>query len=838
MKSEEIKKLFVDYFKKNGHIELEEYSLIPLNDKSLLFTNSGMVQFKNIFLGIDESYYDKVVTIQTCIRLGGKHNDFHSIGESKHHNTSFKMLGNFSFKNTSQIETIELCWNFLIEVLNIDINRLYVTVHKNDVEVFNIWFYKIGLDEKKILFGNDETNFWSMDENGPCGYCTEIFYNLGDGVFDSKNLLEIWNIVFIQFNREGTSLNKLKNMYIDTGMGLERITSVVTHLYDNFKVDVYKSLCDIVLSKFDVLLNEFNEKHVRIIVDHLKTSILLLKSGLLPSNDGRGYILKKLIRRAILSKNELKVKRPLSYLICYYITIIDVEKKYTEHDFKFIEEMLDYEEIKFNKTLFLGISSLRKMILNGTVINGKVLFNLYDTYGLPLDFIKDILDEYKIEMDIIGFNIEMDKQIINSRNKDFSSGLNFDYLNVPKTKFVGYECFIAETKILGILIDNFLSKSIHENNNGILITEKTSFYSEKGGQVGDIGEIRNEFGKFLVSDTKDVNGIYLHFGKMAFGSMSLNDNVITSINIDNRNGCSNNHSATHLLHSALKKGLGEHIKQAGSLVCSDYLRFDFTHFAPLSKGDILFVEKYVNSCILSNLNVKTFVDFDKVSGDIIRTVSIGDDVSIELCGGTHVSNTAKIGLFKILKDVGIGNNLRRIEAVTGSKILEYVDTHNIILDVLSKKLKTTKDKLDVALDKIILKNKNFEKEVNSLYIKEIKTDINNCKDFLYFNHLKVISLFKDKKYLNFLKTVMLDCKHLVLLFFYSENNNLCLSIHISNDVNEVKAINIANYLSEYSFFKGGGKDKSASGVILNMDEVLNHVYLYFENNIKSEEKKC
>lgn len=830
MKSEKIKSLFIDYFKRNNHIELEEYSLIPFNDKSLLFTNSGMVQFKNIFLGFDEPLYSKVVTSQRCIRVGGKHNDLDTIGESSHHNTSFEMLGNFSFKDTSEINTIKLCWSFLVDVLKLDSSKLYVTVHEKDHKLYDIWNNVICLDSKKILFGSDETNFWSMDETGPCGYCTEIFYNMSSE--GALNLLEIWNIVFIEFNKENNILNKLSNIYVDTGMGLERITSVIQGHYDNFKIDSYIDLLNVTLDKFNISLNASNQKKIKIIVDHLKTAVFLLKEGLVPSNDGRGYILKKLIRRSILKKNELGFNKFIYEIINDYISILDKKKLYSQTDIEFIKRILKNEEEKFDKTLKTGISFLEHMILSGKNIDGKVLFNLYDTYGLPLDYIKDVLFDYKLELDISGFDHEMTKQILNSKKSNKSNMLS-SYFN--KTHFVGYDSMTIKTNIVGLIKNDVFLDSVFEGDISIVITSSTPFYSEKGGQIGDVGFIRSNTSTFSVFDTKEINDVYFHFGKMLSGKFKVGELVISEVDENHRRGCSNNHSSTHLLYSVLKKKLGTHIKQAGSYVCSNYLRFDFTHFSPLSVDDIKSIEDSINTYILSNLDVKTFINFDKITGKEIRTVVIGDDVSTELCGGTHVSNTGKIGLFKILKDAGIGNNLRRIEAISGIKILQNFDENETYLNLLAKKIKSSRSSLDASINKLIEKNKLLEKELRRFYLAELKNDLTNINNFLYVCGIKVITIFKDRVYVNLVNDVFSSITRSILLFYYNDNEKSYLNFYLSKDLDDVDILDMISYLEKNTFFKGGGRSKSASGIILNDKDVSKHVYFYLKNNIKGEE---
>lgn len=833
MKAEIIKNKFINFFKKNNYIELNESPLIPKNDESLLFTNSGMVQFKNIFLGIEKSEHKRVTTIQTCVRLGGKHNDLNNIGKTPHHNTSFEMLGNFGLDNISKEETIKLAWDFLTTELNLNKEKIYTTIHKKDNETKNIWKNVIKFDETRIIDGNDETNFWSMDETGPCGYCNEIFYNIGK---NEKNLLEIWNLVFIQFNKNKNDLTKLNSSYIDTGMGLERISSIKQKTYDSFKTDIYQPLIESLLKTFNISTNDLNE-NIKIIVDHVKTCILLIKEGITPSNDGRGYILKKLIRRSIIKKQHLKTKAFLYELTDDFVKHLNKKNSYTKQDNIIIKEILKQEEHKFTQTIKNGTKFIKKLTKNNKNIDGKTIFMLYDTYGIPLDTIKNITEKKNITLNTDDFKTEMDRQKIKSKKIKSKISIDLEQTkNTPKTNFTGYTSNTVPAAIIKIIKNNKASKNILENEAGIIIIDKTCFYSEKGGQVGDIGTISNNTNVFEVTDTKEINNIYFHYGKMTHGELNINDTVLAQIDIENRNSISSNHSATHLLHATLKEHLGQHIKQAGSLINNNYLRFDFIHFNSLSKEDLNKIEKTINQHIKNNLNVNTTIDISNGKNTKnaieIRNVIIGTNISNELCAGTHVKNTGEIGVFKIIKEFGIGTNIRRIEAITGDKIINILNENESLIEQITQKFKTNKQNLIQSCNNLIQKNKNLENENETLLLNNIKNDIKNSNALKTHNNINIISINLNKKHINAIKQITHTLEKTILLIYSHEHTAVNIQINISKDLIHLNAINIIEYLKQYIDIKGGGKNISATGIINNYQKdtkyISNHIYSYID----------
>lgn len=834
MKAELIKIKFTNFFVKNNYIKLNESPIIPTNDDSLLFTNSGMVQFKNIFLGLETSIYERVTTIQTCVRLGGKHNDLETIGKTPHHNTSFEMLGNFGLKNVTKKEAITLAWDFLTNELDLDKNKLYITIHEDDIETQNIWKNIIKFDETHIILGNNETNFWSMDETGPCGYCNELFYNIDE---KNKNLLEIWNLVFIQFNKNKNNLTKLKSLYIDTGMGLERISSIKQKTYDNFQTDIYKPLINTLLKTFQISTDNINE-NVKIITDHIKTSILLIKNGITPANDGRGYILKKLIRRAFIKKQFLGTSVSLYELVENFIKHLN-NNLYTKQDIFIIKETIKNEEIKFTKTIKNGINIIKNITKKNDIIDGKTIFMLYDTYGIPIDVIKNITENTNINFNINEFETEMDKQKIQSKKKTYiQSNITEQIKKVKKTDFTGYLLHKTTSIIIKIIKNEKPTKSILENESGIIIVDKTCFYAEKGGQIGDIGFIYKNNNIFKVTDTKEINNTYLHYGKMISGKLNLNNIVITEIDFKNRHLISINHSATHLLHATLKKQLGPHIKQSGSLITNTQLRFDFIHFCPLTKDDLTRIETIINQHIKDNLNITTKIEkSDTTNYPLeIRNVIIENDISNELCAGTHIKTTNEIGGFKIIKEFGIGTNIRRIEAITSHKIIEVFNTNEILIEQITQKFKTTKKDILTFCDNLIQKNKVLEKENNVLIFENIKYEIKNSEYITTKNNIKIISLTKNIKYINIIKNIINNLEKTILIIYSHEKDFLNININISNDITYIKALNILDSLKKYVEIKCGGKNTSASGKInasqKNIHDLSNYIYSYINTLLK------
>jgi alanyl-tRNA synthetase len=833
MKTKTIRNLFISFFKENGYAEYPESPLIIDNDKSLLFTNSGMVQFKNFFLGIEKPLNSKIITIQTCIRVGGKHNDLDTIGKTCNHNTSFSMLGNFGFENISKLDSINLSWKFLVDIIKLESKNLFVTVHKNDKESYDVWQKVIGLNKTNIIEGNDESNLWLMADEGPCGYCTEIFYNTGN---EDKNLLEIWNLVFINFNRINNKFNKLTSMFLDTGMGLERIASIKQNVFDNFKTDIYFPLVNTVEKEFKTSI--YKQSDINLITDHIKTSILLINSGILPSNDGRGYILKKLIRRIIVKKNAIKKTANINNFIDEFIKILEDEHNYKLDNKILIKRVFIQEEKKFSINLNKGIRFFTKIFNIKKDINYKDFFMMYDTYGLPFDLINDIAIKNNLKFDFL----DIKKEINNRKNLDKDNKINISFIhNIQKTLFLGYDTYFCDTTILRIIKNNYISKFIKFEEDGIIITKETSFYAEKGGQVGDTGYIKFKNNLFLVNNTKEINGIFLHYGKMVQGQLNEYDQVNTEIDIENRILIAKNHSATHLLNSALKKVLGDHVKQAGSFINKNYLRFDFLHFSPLEKNELDNIEFIVNNYIIKNLPVKiTYLDKNKYN-EKLRIVRIGNNESEEECAGTHVNNSNEIGIFKITKEFGIGNNIRRIEAITSYRVIEIFKKNDFILDNISKILKTEKEYILNNLDIIIKKNKKLEIEIEKIKKNFIKNEINNLILKQKKQKIKYIMTQYNSSFVYNIRNIINEFNNLIILNIY-KNDNFYINIFITKNLEiTLDALCILDKLKVEFKCKGGGNNKMIQGIIQNnfdINIISEYILTYIKNTIKREEKKC
>lgn len=830
MKSYEIESAFIDFFNNKDYVTLPEISLVPKNDSTLLFTNSGMVQFKNIFLGFEELKFNKVVTSQTCVRVGGKHNDFKNIGLSNHHNTSFKMLGNFGFKDICKENVITEAWDFLINSLNLDKKKIYISVHKDDNESYNIWKKITNNDVNKIFLNTDESNFWSMDKSGPCGFCTELFYNFNNNV---NELLEIWNLVFIQFNKENNKLFNLNKLYLDTGMGLERITSIKQGCYNNFKTDIYYDLIKVLFKSFNIK-SDLN-KSIKIILDHLKTLTLLLYENIVPGNGKREYILKKLIRRVILEKNKLGIKKYLSDLdnaFFYYILKKNI-------DFSFIKEIFKAEEIKFIRSLKFGTFFFKKMLDKKKVTN-KDLFFLYDTYGMPIDLIKHLSNKYNIVFNINDFNIEMNKQIEKSRNNS-ENNITLNLSNLTEsTVFCGYEKNFIKSYILKILVNNIEVESIVAGQTGILIFNETCFYSEKGGQIGDVGYTKYYKNVFNIFDTKEINKIYLHQGTMLKGILKKGDIVSLFINKVNRRNCSNNHSATHLLHAVLKKVLGPHVKQMGSLVTDKYLRFDFCHFKSLDENDIICIENLINRYIACSFNISVDVKFNNLSKEYIRTVFIGNDISTEQCAGTHAKNTSKLFLFKILKEYGIGANIRRIEAITGNEVLNKFRFDEQTLMHIVSEFKCDKFKVLDNIKKFKRINKDLEKENENLAYKFVITKIINTDLIKYFGVIKVVVL-DDFKYLKIISKITTTIENFIIISYFKFEEVVKININFTKVfLANFNALDILYYLKENINIVGGGTPifitfnlKSSNDI----KKIMDMVYIFLNDKLSKKEDK-
>lgn len=737
MNSNQLRQIFIEYFKKLNHEVVPSSSLVNENDPTLLFTNAGMVQFKDVFLGIDTCPYQRAVSIQKCMRAGGKHNDLENVGYTSRHHTFFEMLGNFSFGDYFKREAIDYAWRFLTEVLELPKERLWVTVFRNDPESEAIWFKEMKIDPKRFSRCGEKENFWQMGDSGPCGPCTEIFYDHGPTVAggppgspdaDGDRYVEIWNLVFIEYNRDlGGKLHLLAKPSIDTGMGLERIAAVMQGVHDNYDIELFQYLLKTLGS---LIGNEdFRNTSMRVIVDHIRSAAFLIADGVIPSNEGRGYVLRRIIRRAVRHGYKLGQQETFFYQLVTPLTKVMGDAYPEPYRIQpIIEQVICQEEIQFSRTLSKGLKILDQEMaeLSHREIPGEVIFQLYDTYGFPPDLTADIARERNFTMDYAGFNKAMERQREQSQQAQQFTLDHTQKVHISgETEFIGYETLNAEASVTVLLEDNKPVTVLNEGRKGVVVLDRTPFYAESGGQVGDRGYLFFEFGSFRVKDTKKQGVVYLHIGEMVKGTLHVKDKVEAKVD-SSRFDIMRNHSATHLLHEALRRVLGNHVMQKGSLVEAKHLRFDFSHPRPMIRQELQAVEKLVNQQIqanlTSNVNVMTPEEakefgalalFGERYRERVRVLKMGD-FSTEICGGTHTKRTGEIGLFKIVSESACAAGIRRIEAVTGQAALSYIETEEEELEILSNLLKTNRNKLILKVNKVLEENRNRGKELIKL----------------------------------------------------------------------------------------------------------------------------
>ncbi len=743
----EIRSSFLNYFEKNDHTIVESSNLVPNNDPTLMFANSGMVQFKNVFTGLEKRDYKRATTSQKCVRAGGKHNDLENVGYTPRHHTFFEMLGNFSFGDYFKERAIELAWNLITKDFGLDKNRLYFTVYHDDDVAFNLWKKISGLNDDKIIRIPTSDNFWSMGETGPCGPCSEIFFDHGDHLQgglpgtkdqDGDRYIEIWNLVFMQF--EQISKDKridLPKPSVDTGMGLERIAALLQGTHDNYETDHFQKIIGSISEAVKVKPNKENLASFRVIADHLRASSFLIAEGVLPSNEGRGYVLRRIMRRGMRHSHLLGSKEPIFFNI-FKTLMEEMKGNYSElsRAEALIRETLKMEEEKFLVLLDRGIKILNDEItkINKT-LPGEVAFKLYDTYGFPLDLTEDILKNKSLSVDNKKFDILMkESKELAKKNWKGSGDSAVDDVwfgikdKLGATEFLGYETNQAEGIVLSLLKNNKEVKSLNNGEEGMIISNQTPFYGESGGQVGDTGEITSGEFKFKVNDVqKKLGDLFVHYGKVENGNINLNDNIEMKIDQERRDNIRAYHSATHLLHESLRRVLGTHVTQKGSLVDADRLRFDFSHMKPISENEVEKIETIVNEMVQTQSNVKTrlmtpkeavnngaLALFGEKYGDEVRVLSMGDEknkyFSTELCGGTHVKNTGDIGKFKIISQSSIAAGVRRVEALRDKQLEKYLSEKEHLSDISSKKdeelVKDLIKKIESLGGKAKLNNKN------------------------------------------------------------------------------------------------------------------------------------
>ncbi len=846
MKTAEIRQKFLTYFEIHGHSIKQSASLVPHNDNTLLFVNAGMVPFKDFFTGAAKKPFSRAVSCQRCVRAGGKHNDLDNVGYTARHHTFFEMLGNFSFGDYFKSEAIRFCWDFLTVELGLPKEKLWVSVFEEDDEAADIWVNEIGFPVDRISRCGAKDNFWQMGDTGPCGPCSEVFYDHGDHIEggppgtpeeDGDRFIEIWNLVFMQFDRQvdGT-LVPLKSTGVDTGMGLERLAAVIQHENNNYDIDSFKELTSAVvaLTPKEENINQ-NHASVRVIADHIRSTAFMIVDGIMPSNEGRGYVLRRIIRRAIRHGHKLGISETFFYKLVPVLSDQN-QNAYPEliSSKELVEQALQKEEERFIQTLDTGMGILESAIeaISGDEISGDIAFKLYDTYGFPVDLTADVARERGLKIDMAGFDSQMNQQRDRARNAGDFDSKKLNVVIEDSTEFLGYE-HSENTAIVKAIIKE--SQSINELNQGeqaILILDKSSFYGESGGQCGDHGTLTNKNCLFNVTDTqKQASNAYEHYGTLDSGSIKLGDKVDVAIDTNRRKKIMRNHSATHLLHEALRQVLGDQVKQKGSLVESDKLRFDFSQDEPILQPDLDQVEAIVNEQILGNTEVNTELTdvktakkrgamalFGEKYGEEVRVLSMGsDDFSVELCGGTHVQRLGDIGRFKITSESGIASGVRRIEAVTGLEAYQLDKNNEENINMIAHLTKSNSTAVIDKVKQLINNQKSLEKQV-ATFQKQLASDqsdtlITNAIDV---NGLKLLATevsgvsSKDLRELaDKLKDKLVSA--IVVLAVVSNNKVSLVSAVTKNLTDKYQAGSILNHVASQIGGKGGGRADMAQG---------------------------
>ena len=739
MTSSEIRQKFLDFFASRGHQIVPSSSLVPGNDPTLLFTNAGMVQFKDTFLGDEQRDYNRATSSQRCVRAGGKHNDLENVGYTARHHTFFEMLGNFSFGDYFKRDAIKYAWEFLTVELGLPAEKLWITVFEDDSEAESIWLEEMKIDPSRFSRLGEKDNFWSMGDTGPCGPCSEIFYDHGEDVpggppgspdEDGDRYIEIWNLVFMQYEKKADgSMTPLPKPSVDTGAGLERVAAVMQNVHSNYEIDLFQDLLKAISTITGV--DDLNNNSLKVIADHIRSCSFLIVDGILPSNESRGYVLRRIIRRAVRHGYQLGVKDVFFYkIVAALVEVMGEAYPELAQKQQIVEKALKAEEEQFSRTLGNGMSILEKAIadLDGKIILGEAVFRLYDTYGFPVDLTADVAREHDLLLDMDGFDAAMSVQKDQARAaSNFGSVAKLEIANSETTDFIGYENLEGTSKLLAIFADSIEVESAIEGDEVLLLLDSTPFYGESGGQVGDTGMLTSENASFEVLDTQKQRDAFVHRGVLRNGALRVGEQLMASVAVQARAAITLNHSATHLMNAALRSVLGEHVLQKGSLVDADRLRFDFSHTAPVSNEELSNIENQVNGEILRNSPVgKEVLPIEKAQekgalalfgekyGDEVRVVSMGGDYSVEFCGGTHVQRTGDIGLFKIVSETGISSGVRRIEAVTGRGALALIEREEQTLRKVCEIVKSNSDDVLDKVQQLANNTKALEKQLEQL----------------------------------------------------------------------------------------------------------------------------
>ncbi|MBL4820824.1 MAG: alanine--tRNA ligase [Gammaproteobacteria bacterium] len=841
MRSAEIRKKFLDYFASQNHEVVSSSSLIPGNDPTLLFTNAGMVQFKDTFLGEEVREYSRAASSQRCVRAGGKHNDLENVGYTSRHHTFFEMLGNFSFGDYFKREAIQFAWEFLTVELGLPADKLWVTVFEDDDEAAAIWLDEIGINPEQFSRLGEKDNFWAMGDTGPCGPCSEIFYDHGNEVAggppgspdeDGDRYIEIWNLVFMQFDRQkdGT-LTPLPKPSVDTGMGLERLAAVLQGVHSNYNIDLFQDLLKAASSVTGVA--DLGNTSLRVIADHIRSCTFLIVDGVVPSNEGRGYVLRRIIRRAVRHGYRLGVKEIFFYkLVGPLVEVMGEAYPVLGGNQAFAEKVLKEEEQQFARTLEHGMGMLEQTIsrLDSKTIPGETVFRLYDTYGFPVDLTADVAREHGLELDMDGFDEAMAVQKEQARSaSSFGAADKLDIKLDEVTDFIGYDNLQGSATIKALYVDGKITDRVNAPTDALLLLDKSPFYGESGGQIGDRGVLTNELVNFAVEDTQKQSGFLLHRGRLETGTLQEGDTVSAQVSVDNRAAITLSHSATHLMHAALRQVLGEHVSQKGSLVNCDRLRFDFSHSSPLSPPEIRQIEALVNREILSNTLVEKEVMnieeakqkgalalFGEKYGDEVRVVTMGGQFSTELCGGTHVQRSGDIGLFKIVSETGIAAGIRRIEAVTGQGALEFINGQETTLQQLGGIVKAGSESLVEKVQQLASQNRSLEKQLEQLKARMASSAGDDlASDAVKINGINLLVAAIDgfngkalRETVDQLKNKLGDSSVIVLASVDNDKVNLVAGIS-KNLTSKIKAGALVNMVAMQVGGKGGGRPDMA-----------------------------
>ena len=857
MKSADIRDLFLNYFASKEHAIVPSSSLVPSNDPTLLFTNAGMVQFKDVFLGADQRSYNRAVSSQRCVRAGGKHNDLENVGYTARHHTFFEMLGNFSFGEYFKRDAIEFAWQFLTEELGLPQDRLWVTVHVSDDEAADIWINEIGVDPAR-LSRLDEDNFWQMGDTGPCGPCTEIFWDHGEDIpggppgspdDDLDRYIEIWNLVFMQFERDASgTMTPLPKPSIDTGMGLERVAAVMQGVHSNYDIDLFQHL--IKSASAVTGCKDLQDNSLKVIADHIRSCSFLIIDGVKPSNEGRGYVLRRIIRRALRHGHNLGAKGNFFYKLTASLGEImgDAYPELLEMQ-QVISDTIKKEEEQFARTLDKGMGVLEAALadMTGTELSGELVFQLYDTFGFPTDLTNDVAREKGYTLDIAGYEKCMEEQRSRARS---ASQFSVDYTDSIRvegsTEFCGYDALELSSNILGLFIEGKATDSAGEDTEIVLVLNKTVFYAESGGQVGDSGFLTKGSAKIEITDCRKAGNHHIHIGRVLSGEFSLGDTVDGFVDHSVRQATALNHSATHLLHEALRQVLGEHVEQKGSLVDSQRLRFDFSHGDAVSNEQIRRVEHIVNREILKNTAVSTQVMsmddakskgavalFGEKYGDQVRVVTLGGEYSIELCGGTHVSRSGDIGAIRITAESSVASGIRRIEGVTGMKAVGFCDDQQDELGDMLSILRSGRQGLKDKAQSIVDDNRRFQKEIESLKGRLANTAGNDLMSGLQdIGGISVLSTIVEgadaKSLRGIADQVRSKMQRCVFMLAAVEGEKASLVAGVTQNLtDQIKAGELLKFVTDQVGGKGGGRAdmaQGATGDVSQLPNVLQSVY--------------